>query len=318
MQLHDALVAHFGSSVKGPGSEIRFCCTYCVSRGKPTPDTKYHLYLNTQKKLFICQRCGMKGSAAWLLESLGVSIMPQAAEWGDVVRRLRLFTEQNYDPGYDPTEEIEYPCPTLVPQLGLLSYRYLVWSRDTRVNGLPCRGLTDQILDDYHLRVGSRGGWVNRIFIPTFHAGKITFWCARDFSGSTRYPKYMNPPHRNRRHHVFNLDRARGYADVIITEGVFSAIAAGPNAVATFGKMVTVEQLQYILAAGFRTHFVALDGDAKPQALYVARWLSSRGAGVKLVKLPPQDDPDSVPDFKSYLDSASPFSFRSEIELLLT
>jgi hypothetical protein len=256
-----------------------------------------------------------KGSLELLLKRFGVTLTTTVAQWGDGLRRVRYLAEVDYTEPYDHTEEIDYPCETYAPERGFHSYNYLTRSKKKQISGVSCRGMSASQVERYRLRVGT-GGWGERIFIPTLWGGKVTFWVARDYSGETDI-KYLNPTDRSRRYHVFNLEQAQEYQDVVITEGVFSAIAAGPNAIATFGKYVTVDQLIQLEQAKFRTYYVALDGDARPQSSYVARWLRSHGCDVRLVILPPTEDPDSVDDFPARMLDAKEYSFRSEVEFLL-
>lgn len=316
MNIAEQLSAHLGNTFQAPGAEIRFNCPQCDRAGK-TPDTKGHLYINTRKEVYFCQRCEWKGSVKWLFQHLGIRTTPTVQSWADTIRRLRLITGEDYREAYDPAEEIEYPCGTIEPELGYRAYTYLTASKDREVNGLACRGLHPTVIDEYRIRIGASGTfWEQRIFVPTWWDDLLTFWVARDLTG-THPVKYLNPYGRSRRYHVFNLDKALQYRDVVITEGVFSAIAAGPNAVASFGKYVTAEQLIQLAEAGFETYYVALDGDAKPQALYVASWLKRRGKHVKIVALPAWGDPDSVEDFPQRLREAPTFGFRTRLEFTM-
>lgn len=316
----ERLLPYLGTPYPAPGAEIRFDCPVCHKRSSHrTPDTKGHLYLNTAKKLFFCQRCEWKGSLKWLLQYFGLPSTQTStvAEWADVVRRMSYFTGEDYGEKYDATEEIEYPCGVHAPSSVYATFRYLTQPKTEKFNGLSCRGLHPSLIREYQLREGAAGSWgETRVFIPTFHEGKMTFWVARDTSG-TAATKYLNPTGRSRRYHIFNLDRAMKYRDVVITEGVFSAIAAGPNAVATFGKYVTGEQLRLLRQADFRTYYVALDGDAAAQAIYVAEWLQARGCKVQMVSLPVNQDPDSVEDFQGYVDNSEPYGWETAARFLI-
>ena len=276
--------------------ELTWCCPWCVERGQKRPDTRYRLYVNPQKSLFFCQNCQAKGTVEWMLRRLGVDVQLDALDWTTILERIAALGAPQQRSAADELEQdaVTYPCKVYRVEPGLKSYRYLL-----------SRGLTPKQMFVLHLVVGS-GRWRRRIFFPNFGAdGRMDFWSARAFDGEYG-PKYLTSPGAPRRerlyryHQILRRVRAGTCKSIVITEGVISAIAAGDDAVATFGKYVTPEQQQLLLdlrkvAPSSLRYLIALDGDAVKFSTDLAHSLRGRGADVSVVQLPQQHDPASLP-----------------------
>lgn len=305
MNVEDKLKGALGDHHKSSTSELSFNCPQCHIRANKRRDVKKHLYVNVAKNAFFCHRCQWKGSVDYLLKSLGLaSKEPDIRGWNKIVKDHRFLSGKDYSVAYE-LFEIEYPCHTLRPQKGMSAWSYL-----------NRRGVTEEDIDFYQIVCGVGKSWDNRIFFPTYRNNEMVYWVARDFSHDPVI-KYINPPHSERRHHVFNLDKAEGYDEVHITEGVFSAIAAGRNGICTFGKYVTSEQVKLLLDADFKTYYVALDGDAWKNADFLAGALHKRGKSVRLVPIPYGEDPDSVNDYQQWVDESVPYTYENRVNFLI-
>lgn len=313
-QVVTEITRRLGEPLTAGKGEIKFCCPFCLKK-KGKEDTKFKLYLNDKKGLFHCQRCKSGGKLNHLLSKLGISVEPTVRQWADTIRALRAISGIDYTEVYNSNEEIDYPCDTYRLRGGMYSMRYLTGAKDTKMsNGLSCRGLTKKQVKAYKFRVGS-GGWEDRLFIPAFGPNGIVFWTARDLSGESEI-KYLHAQGRKRRYHVFNLDKAAEYDDIIITEGPFDAIGAGPNAVAIYGSYASDSQIKMMQKVGFRTYYVALDPDmTETIAVDLATKLHARGLHVRMVVLPDGEDPGSIDNFDQYLDEAIDYTFASRMKL---
>lgn len=294
-----------GDRLPAPHPEYRFRCPMCIKK-KGKEDKTGHMYVNLVKSRFICHRCSWKGPIKTLLENIGVIVETTVANWADMARNMSIFRDdvEEVDDSYDNTTEIDYPCPIVSPILIPRAWNYL-----TSPKSEGGRGLTADHIAFYRLSVGTGDKYQDRIFIPTLHDGYTVFWVARSITGKS--PKYLNPKDVSKKYYIFGLEQAKSYDTVIITEGVFSAIAAGANAVATFGKAVSEEQKVMLLDAEFKNYYVALDGDARTEAVDLSKWLKDRGANVFLVDMPFNKDPDSDEHFHERLAAAKPFDFYS-------
>lgn len=292
-----------GSAMAAPEPELRFCCPKCIVR-KKSADQSGHLHVNAEVEKFVCFRCGWKGPLSALLKAIGGTVDASIQDWGEVARKLSLFQpDRKIEGGYDNTEPIEYPCAVSHPMAYPDAWNYL-----TSEKSAGGRGLTMDQINYYQIAAGTERGYATRVFIPTLHDGQVVFWVARTYAGQE--PKYMNPKDVSKKHYLFGLEQAKANFDwVIVTEGVFSAIAAGPNAVAAFGKAVSKEQRMMLADAKFKRYYVALDGDARKEANELCMWMKSRDMDVYLVDLRGKEDPDSVDNFRNRLESAKPFDF---------
>ena len=148
----------------------------------------------------------------------------------------------------------------------------------------------------------------NRLMVPTYSTtGEVIAFGGRAIGEGE--PKYLNTtttPVYTKGHHLFALNLARRAAQsdrtLIVVEGYFDCIALHQggfeNAVAALGTSFTAEQ-----AAELRKYaeyvFLCFDGDAAgsaaaTKAIEVAsKEIEHTGSSVRIVLLPPDDDPDS-------------------------
>jgi DNA primase len=300
-----------GWSIEASNGELRFCCPLCESKtGKP--DHKHHLYVNLDKGVFNCFRCGTSGSLDYLARMLGVSgfdlesdeetvaTVEKLRENFEALRPIKLrpmvFSELQLPDGYVPINEEH------------LAWDYLVG-----------RGVKPEDIKDYNLGV-SPCDLYSRIYFPGYGAdGKIVFYVSRCYLYE-REPKYVNPKLPDvRRSFVWNLQRIRqeDHGSLILCEGPISAMVAGRNAVAALGKEVSVLQLNNLCRVPVETVYVALDPDAFDKALKVWRAVAARGKDSRLVVFPEGKDPADVgrEGVEALVAEALPYSFRDWVSL---
>jgi DNA primase catalytic core len=177
----------------------------------------------------------------------------------------------------------------------------------------------------------------NRLMVPTYSTtGEVIAFGGRAL-GDTE-PKYLNTsttPAYTKGHHLYALNLARRAAQndrtLIVVEGYLDCIAlhqAGfENTVASLGTSFTEEQ-----ATELRKYaeyvYLCFDGDpagsaAATKAVDVAsKRIEHAGSSVRIVLLPPGDDPDSyvrnqgAEAFRRLLDSAkSAIAFKIDAEI---
>jgi DNA primase len=218
---------------------------------------------------------------------------------------------------------------------------YAPESWDALVGELQRNGIDLQLAAKAGLiKAGQRGYYDfyrDRLMIPTRAAtGEVIAFGARALGDAE--PKYLNtsttPVHVKGRH-LFALDLARRPAqregNFIVVEGYLDCIAlhqAGfDNAVASLGTSFTQEQAQELRKYAERV-FLCFDGDAAggsaaTKAVDIAsKVVEHAGSSVRVVLLPPGDDPDSFvrkfgsDGFRALLQSAKPaIEFRLDPEI---
>jgi DNA primase len=182
---------------------------------------------------------------------------------------------------------------------------------------LQARGISEEQILIYRFGEG-RGRYKGRVIVPTFErdGSTVVFFVSRSYrplyyfkqGEKKEAPKYLNPSGLGRSESLFNLYTALDYDSdkVILTEGVFSAIAAGYAGIASYGKHVSNSQIELLKNnIGNREVVVCLDGDAHTEGVDAAHRISKAGVkNVSFIALPYKEDPDSLKyKFNEYLEN---------------
>jgi DNA primase len=134
------------------------------------------------------------------------------------------------------------------------------------------------------------------VYIPVQMDGKLVGWQARVARHLPREDKktlrYYLAEGTARSKLLYNFDRARKHPWVCVLEGVTKVWRFGPEAVATFGKVVTPHQAD-LLARHWRKVVVMLDADAAEEGEKL-RQVLARNCKVALVRLLPGQAPDEM------------------------
>ena len=312
--IHYSLISSLGKYHLSSTGEYNFCCPFCAKRVR-RPDTGFHLYVNPSKYMhgirgwFHCHRCKARGPITRLIKQ--VEKVP--------VTRWEKFREGLMSKFCEPTEKKKVSLPEDYVEIikGTQAYDYLV-----------SRGISDGQILSYKIGFGTkdlrevpeeeRGRFAGsgRIIFPDFDAdGNCVYWVARSYKGHKI--KYKNPAGSNAGDRIYNLYGAIRYQTCVVTEGVISAIAAGYNGVATYGKDVTTFQIALLANAGFRHYFIAHDGDARAEALDVAEKLARRHCSVSLVCFGKYEDPASVADIRDKISRSLSLTTSNKLKFKL-
>jgi hypothetical protein len=278
------------------GNEVRFCCPYCPKKGRNS-DTDFHLYLNKSNGLFFCQRCEAKGHVSFFLKNKD----PDYGRGESGERKSRIDALHDYFHSRlskVPSGTIDETVTASLPG----DYIPLMdWPKSEAVGYLERRGISFELAIQRGIGFGAtknRG----RVVFPVFEPGnrtKCVYWVARSYTNGDhdkgcecylcKY-KYTNAPKVKRRFFIYGLEFCDNSGECCITEGSISSLCAGKNAVATFGKYVTPEQLD-LLSDRFDKIQVALDPDAYKGSVAVMKKLLGRGLTVEWIPLPSKKDP---------------------------
>lgn len=269
---------HFlGDSVPAGGVEYRFNCPFCES--DHGIDTKYHMYVNPKKGAFFCHRCSKGGSLRTLFkhfeeDEVGSHLPPAGID--DI---LRAFLH-----GGPLRSTPVCPHPDVQGELSATARNYL-----------HQRGIDSEDIKFYEIMEGG-GRMANRVIVPEYHENKLVCWVGRAMYDWVE-PKYKNAPGDTRRGSVFNLERVTTDS-VVITEGVFDAMAAGRDAIALYGKYCSPIQLGRIVSKKFKRYTVALDPDAVKDQQKLCKmlwgWDPRSNPEIFVVQCPEGEDPSSL------------------------
>lgn len=340
--------------VGNSGDNVVYRCPQCertVGSG--------HLYVNYKKNMYNCFKCGLKGrDVAKLLYHIGYT--------RDILRSAPVDLIEEIKEQRDPMKEVSEMLSPKIKEFKDYSTNLSVltsyWMEHTKqlsidaYNYLLSRGLTDQQIIQYNIREGvNRSGegvrinqkfyqgrdYSGRILVPSIHKDKglISFYVARDYLGRNNIAKYLNPPQdlafsSEDVWNLYNLDNKNG--DVIICEGVFTAIAVGSifkNVVATYGKSISeksnsedkyqiTSQGDKLVAKNFDRYIVAYDADARNELVSTCEYLALRGKNVYYILVPPKyGDHSDLSDFSveermALLRTIEPYSSDVKLRLL--
>lgn len=290
----------------GGGKDVIYRCPFCEgSKGSG------HLYINYDKNMYHCYKCGIGGrDIRKLLSMMGISVDEEVPKSISNRTSKAAMLSDLLDKKDDKVDERD------LDKITKYFYNHVMNLSPGAKEYLYHRGLTDDDINTYNILEGidNHGVYVEgvrgqnyygRILVPSMIGDKVSYYVARDYLGISDR-KYLNPPASiaYSSEDVWNLDRARKVSStVIICEGVFTAIAAGRgkyNAVATYGKSIadvsnrnqgSMSQGMQLLNAGFDKYIVAYDADATKELLETCEYLSSRGADTYFIRVPPQYGP---------------------------
>lgn len=169
----------------------------------------------------------------------------------------------------DGTPEDGYPLNWKKDFLDPLGGSHLAEMAHKYLTG-PKRKLDDRTIEKYQIRVGTgkaREPWDvfhKRACVPLFEDGKVVYFVGRSIEKDPKL-KYRNPKKKwtkkSASELVFQIDSACEYDPVVLVEGVFDAIAAGPWAGALLGKRLHYPQGNLLYKKGVRNVVALFDAD---------------------------------------------------------
>jgi len=233
------------------GEEHLFHCPYCKHH-------KRKFSVNLEKNFFKCWICDTRGrNLRRIIRRFGD--FKQLQEWDkhagkeDITKFDEIFSFDYVAPAVQRTS-LPDEFVTLTgkdhPPSALKAKRYL-----------EKRGITKQ--DILHWKIGYcvRGFYENRIIIPSFSDdGYVNYFVARSFDNDWR--KYLNPSLS--RNIVFNELYIDWDSDIILVEGAFDAIKAGPSSIPLLGSTLREESsLFQEIVKNDACVYLALDPDAE-------------------------------------------------------
>ena len=156
------------------------------------------------------------------------------------------------------------------------------------------------------------GEFSNRIIVPSYDStGKLNYFIARDIFPNSKM-KYKNPT-MSKNVVIFEL-LINWKMPVVLCEGVFDAMAIKRNAIPLLGKFPSRELIKRMIQERVKIVYIALDQDAKKDAIKLAEYLLSYGITPFSVNL--QDKDPSEIGFKKFwqlADGIKPSTFSERI-----
>lgn len=340
-RLLNGLGVQYRFSIGGKGPQVRMTCPVCKGFEK--------LWIGVRNERTICFRCRwvprnskdlvrtLTGCNAFQGELL-VRKYRRIDEGDDTggssfAERVngRLAMLQSRHPSLsatgEPLEYNEQDSPELVlpNNFFILGHRLI----PTVTHYALSRGYSMGRMRRYGFGGCVLGRYSGCLILPTYNAGKLVFWQARDALGrGDKFPKYRSPVGHSPAIGLFNLDEAVAYPEIVLCEGVFSSMRVGEDAVATFGNKVSLRQTELLLERGVRNIVLCFDpdtwsipqaviergGTAQPPIIDAFQRVSQAFEGVRVVRLTTKDPDDLGEEAMRHLVANAPV-VSTDVEL---
>ena len=265
----------FGNGYKLKNGEIAFHCKFCNHHKK-----KLQINLENQKwHCWVCNSGGQK--IVQLLKKLNVS--------QNIIKNILELLDEYVS--YDTQKEKETQHGLTLPKCYKPLYKHsdsLV--RKHALSYLKHRNITQREIIRYQIGYCDDGLYQNRVIIPSYDKeGNINYFVARDIFPDSKM-KYKNPP-VSRDIIPFELFVSWEHP-IVLCEGVFDAIAIKKNAIPLLGKVPSKKLTMKIMESGVKDIYIALDTDAKEDALKLSQFMMGYGKNVYLVDMDTKDPSD--------------------------
>ena len=152
---------------------------------------------------------------------------------------------------------------------------------------LKRRGITGIDILRYSIGFCSSNGYSNRIIIPSYDAnGKLNYFIARDMFPNSKF-KYKNPP-MSKDTVCFEMF-INWNEPIVLCEGVFDAISIRRNVIPLLGKFPSKTLVTRLVEKKVKTIYVALDEDARQDAIKLSKFLMDYGISTYLLNMKDKD-----------------------------
>jgi DNA primase len=275
-----AVLKHYGIAfTQMPSGELRALCPF-------HEDKSPSMFINIEKRLFNCFGCGAGGNVVEfvrLQENLGNT-------GSDLGKAASLVMDMSSEAGGEyrvstsgePRAQPNTSRPPAKSAKGIAKEEEgagkagcnepLGFELQLELGSpfLSARGIDAATQEIFGLGVAKRGMMKDRVVIPIHNSkGELVAYCGR-YAGDPvpeGEPRYKMPATFNKRLELFNLHRARQLDRdlLVIVEGFWSAIRLhmlGIPVVAAMGAQLYPDQVDLIVASGFKRAFILFDGDA--------------------------------------------------------
>jgi len=287
---------------KKSSSELLFFCPYCKHH-------KQKFSLNIDKNVYKCWVCDSNGrDIRRVVRRFGAFLELQ--QWDkytgkvDISKFDDIFTEEK--PGEKVEQRLSLPeglvslASEILPKTAMAAKKYL-----------NSRGVTKEDIVRWKVGYCLEGEYANRIIVPSFgESGYANYFVARSYIDSGY--RYKNPPAS--RDMVFNHLYIDWDEDLVIVEGVFDAIVAGPNAVPILGSNLRENSVLFQEIVKHDTPiYIALDPDMEKKALKLINKMLSYGVELYKVQISPYDDVGEMTkeEFQRRKAKSAPFDSES-------
>lgn len=280
MSLLHLLESILGKAKLFRGVEAYFKCPFCNHHKKK-------LAVSLDNHNFHCWVCDVKGKSLPLLfNKIGAS-KTQMGELYDIIGYSKSYKSRSIE----KAKKVELPK----------EFRPM-WRSNTTpeyrraINYLKSRGVVKEDILKYNIGYCDGGLYDSRIIIPSYDGdGKLNYFVGRSFIQSNM--KYKNPPVSK---NVIGFELFVNWNfPIFIVEGSLDAIAIKRNVIPIFGKTIPKTLQHKIIEKGVKDIYIALDSDARKDALEMAENFMKYDKNVYFIDIPGGEDPSTL-GFKKF------------------
>ena len=243
------------------GKEYLFFCPFCKHH-KP----KLSINLEKGAKCWVCDWSTPK--LYYLVNKTGNR--EQKSEWANLedIVEISDFTEDLFREREVEEQEQIIKLPN---EFISLANKTLPKTSLFALNYLKEREVTRQDVQYWKIGYCIEGQYKNRIIIPSFNNdGYVNYYVARTFKN--HWPRYKNP--HVKKDIIFNELYLNWEEPIVIVEGIFDAIKAGPNSIPILGS--TLRENSKLFQAIVKHNpivYIALDKDAEKKSHWIIKSL---------------------------------------------
>lgn len=289
-QLLDNLNIPYWTSGKNISkNSIGIQCPFCN-------DPSNHCGIFSDTDLFSCWRCNEKGTLFKLIQKL---TRISYEEFEDITENISVNFKMSASEqiqgilGNKPTsatklykESNKISLPKYAKEITLHTKSKLL------ERFLGRRHISLERCVKYKCLICEIGEYSHRMVIPIFFLRKLVGYQAVDLTGHSKL-KYKTSS-TNVNNFLYNYDSVYCCHTLILVEGIFDVWRLDTTTVCSFGTHLTDTQRKLVLEIKPKEIIFCWDSDAYFKARAVASWFRPFVEKIKVVKLPEEEDPDSL------------------------
>lgn len=280
-----------------------FKCPFCSHH-----KNKLEINLRTTDKrenFWHCWICGVKGKTL-------LSLFKKIKAPSDKIAELNILIVPSKYEKHTENSVLELPKEFIsLSRIDSLDKLTQIEAKHALIS-LKKRGITQDDIIKYNIGFCKDGPYNNRVIIPSYDNNKsLNYFIARAYDDSDR--KYKNPPVAAKDAIGWEL-YINWDAPIILVEGIFDALTIKRNVIPLFGKVLHDKLMKRLVESSVNRIYIALDKDARKDALKQAEKLMSYGKEVYMVEMDGKDANEiGFEHFLDIIEQTQPLTFSTLI-----
>ena len=295
--LYNILQQVLGTGYRLRNNEIKFFCPTCNHHKKK-------LQVNTSTGKAHCWVCNFSAhTIPQLLRKLNVD--PKLVrEASKLTGEYRSYSQDKKKTEWNVSLPKEFK--PLWKKNSSLIYKH-------SLSHLYSRNLNMRHVIKYGMGYCEEGPYNNRIIVPSYDSkGSLNYFIARDIFPNSKM-KYKNPP-MSKNVVIFEL-MINWNKPLVLVEGAFDAIAVARNSIPLLGKVPSKELIKRIVREKVKEIYIALDDDARQDALKLVEFFKQFGIQTSLVNIENKDPSEmGMKKFWEIANNSQPSNFSDFIK----